>query len=62
MKKANKVLPPNTEGTTYGNLTLEVGSILYLVYGSIDYPRHHCNYLLQFHLRFYGEKENTILR
>ena len=57
-----KILPPNTTGAIYGYLKLEIGTINFLQYGKIDYPRQGLIHLLQFYVRFFGEKENTILR
>jgi len=55
-------LPPNTEDVVYGKLKLEIGPVHSLIYGNTNYPKEGSNYLLQFHIVFYGEKEAIILR
>ncbi len=55
-------LPPNTQDSSYGKLKLEIGQVHSLQYGSTNYPLHQSNYLLQFHVSFFGEQEATVLR
>lgn len=66
MKTKNPVselsLPPDTQDISYGRLKITIGQLYSLTYGSKQYPRDLLNYLLQFQIAFYGEKEATALR
>ena len=55
-------LPPNTQDVSYGKLKLEIVQLHSLIYGTNNYPQQLSNYLLQFHVLFFGEDEVTVLR